>query len=63
MTSEDLTRIFLEKLRVCARSKKYCQQFTAEDEERVGQVLRLVLENPTLSEHLILEQLTGEKVE
>lgn len=62
MTNEDLTLIFLEKLRACSRNKKYYKQFTSEDEERVGQVFRLVLENPTLSEHLILEQLTGEKI-
>ena len=61
MTHEDLTAIFQEKLRSCRRKKKYHGQFSSEDEERAIQVFKLVLEHSTLSEHLIFEQLTGEK--
>jgi hypothetical protein len=61
MTREDLVLLFHEKLRMGCRTRKYHGQFSPEDEERAVQVFRLVLENANLSDHLILEQLTGEK--
>lgn len=61
MTHENLLALFREKLLSCHRKKKYHGQFSSEDEERVVQVFKLVLEHSTLSEHLIFEQLTGEK--
>jgi hypothetical protein len=61
MTREDVVTMFREKLQHCRRQKKYHGQFTSEDETRAVQAFRLVLENSNLSEHLVFEQLTGEK--
>ena len=63
MTREDLTTLFREKLQSCRRQQKYHGQFTSEDETRAAQAFKLVLENSSLSEHLVFEQLTGEKVQ
>ena len=59
MTHEEIKSLFLEELRSCCSKKKYQGQFTEADEERVVRSMELVLENPSLSENLIFEMLTG----
>lgn len=62
MTHDELTVLFQEKLRERRRNKKYQGEFTAEDEARAVQTFRLMLENSSLSDHFLLEQLSGERV-
>jgi len=60
MSYEEIETLFLRELRSCCSKKKYIGQFTEEDEERAVRSMDLVLENPSLSENLIFEILTGE---
>jgi len=59
MSYEEIKEIFLEELRSCCCKKKYTGQFDEEDEERAVRAIELVLENPSLSDNLIFEILTG----
>jgi hypothetical protein len=61
MNNQDLIAVLREKLRAVAKETKYARQFTPEDEERVCRALAMALENPSLSETLLFELLTGEK--
>ncbi len=61
MTHEELKELFRKELQSCYTKKKYSAQFNLEDEEQAMRVFELVLENPSLSENLIFELLTGEK--
>jgi hypothetical protein len=61
MAPDELTGLFREKLRECRRKGKYQDKFSAEDERRAIRTFRLALENTSLSDALLLEQLTGEK--
>ncbi len=61
MSNQDLIAILREKLRAAGKDGKYARQFTPEDEERVCRALAMALENPSISETLLFELLTGEK--
>jgi hypothetical protein len=60
MTHEDLPTRFRNELRGCLRGKKYADRFNSEDEERAVHIFQLVLDNPSLSEDILFELLTGE---
>jgi hypothetical protein len=61
MTDQDLVAVFREKLRALGKEGKYARRFTPEDEEGVCRAFAMALENPSLSETLLFELLTGEK--
>jgi hypothetical protein len=61
MNNQDLIAMLREKLHAVAKETKYARQFTAEDEARVCRALAMALENPSISETLLFELLTGEK--
>ena len=60
MSHEEIKRIFLKELRSCCSKRKFTGQFDQVDEERAVHAIELVLENPSLSDNLIFEMLTGE---
>lgn len=62
MRDQDLVAVFREKLRALGKAEKYARRFTPEDEERVCRAFAMALENPSISETLLFELLTGEKV-
>ncbi len=61
MNDQDLIAVFREKLRAIGREGKYARRFTPEDEERICRALAMALENPTITETLLFELLTGDK--
>ncbi len=61
MVPNELTAIFREKLRDLAKTQKYARCLTPEQEERVCRAFAMALENPSLSETLLFELLTGDK--
>ncbi len=61
MVPNELTAIFREKLRDLAKTQKYARRFTPEEEERVCRAFAMALENPSISETLLFELLTGDK--
>ena len=61
MVDHDLLTMFREKLRAAGKEGKYARRFTPEDEERVCRAFTMALENPSVSETLLFELLTGEK--
>lgn len=61
MTNQDLIAMLREKLRAAGKEGKYARRFTPEDEERICRAFAMALENPSLSETMLFELLTGEK--
>lgn len=61
MVPNELTATFREKLRDLAKTPKYARRFTPEQEERVCRAFAMALENPSISETLLFELLTGDK--
>ena len=61
MNDQDLIAVFREKLRTAGKEGKYARRFTVEDEERLCHAFAMALENPSITETLLLELLTGEK--
>ncbi|MDZ7289437.1 MAG: hypothetical protein ONB44_21885 [candidate division KSB1 bacterium] len=61
MVNQDFIDSFREKLRILAKEGKYSRCFTPDDEERVSRAFAMALENPSISETLLFELLTGEK--
>jgi hypothetical protein len=61
MNDQDLIAVFREKLRTVGKEGKYARRFTPEDEERISRAFVMVVENPSISENLLFELLTGER--
>jgi hypothetical protein len=61
MADQDLVAVFREKLAALAKEGKYARHFTREDEERVCQAFAMALQNPSITETLLFELLTGER--
>jgi hypothetical protein len=61
MSNQDLVAGFREKLCALGKEGKYARRFNPEDEERICRAFAMALENPSISETLLFELLTGEK--
>lgn len=61
MLTNELTATFREKLRDLTKTQKYAHRFTPEEEDRVCRAFAVAVENPSISETLLFELLTGDK--
>lgn len=62
MNEQDLIEKFKHRLhKLQIQQAKYKGKFTPEDEDRTLQAFQLALENPSLSESLLFEVMSGER--
>ena len=62
MNDQDLLIAFREQFHQLSRAPKYAQHLKSEDEERACQAFLMALENPKISDKLLFELMTGERV-
>jgi len=62
MADQDFLSLFREQLRLAARSHKYAPQIKPGDLERAVRAFEVTLQNPSISDTLLFEMLTGERV-